>query len=157
MGAAVATAVSIGVADAGAASNTCATTGITTVVATKVLGAGSKCKAESAHSPGLVSDGEVVSPLAGVTIELFGKSYLKSYLQTSAYSAAYVRPLRLGGLGNSAGLFNSASYNYATLYFTAGAYTVLLGASSALAPSPASGVTKQEIEELAHAIYAHLG
>jgi hypothetical protein len=107
----------------------------------------------AAGSPdSIIGVGEVViGPALGVNIDLYAKSYLQTWLQGLPLSAAYVRPLKLGGLGSSAGLFNSVPYNYCTLYFTAGTYAILLSTNAALASKPALGVTKQQIEGLAHA------
>jgi hypothetical protein len=156
--AAVITACSVGAAVASAASNTCVTTGVTAAEATKIFGTASSCHNDKGEGSGLIGTGivESANTFEGATIQLYAESYLKTWLQGDTSSAAYVRPLKLGGLGSSAGLFNSPAYNYSTLYFTAGTYTVLISGAGALSTTPGSGVTKQQIEALAHVIYARL-
>ncbi len=134
-----------------AATNSCTTTGVTTAVAVKIFGAGTKC-GPIKRSKGEISAGGVANDYVGLDISVWPKSYLATWLK-----GITIAPVKLSGLGASAGLFNSPAYNYCTLYFAAGPYTVLLGTTDGgLKTSPKDGVTKKEIEALAHAIYKHL-
>jgi hypothetical protein len=129
----------VGTANAGAASDVCAKTGVTTAFAISILGKGAYAEAVANYSPHYCA----ILPAANdggssyISIVVYPRSQFKTQLAGPGTRKS------LSGLGSGA-----TSIEGTTIVFQKGAYAVQIGTSFLVA--------KAKLIKLAHLIYAHL-